>query len=438
MVRHLQDDFKQSAGVHDCGSWKDGAHSGDVVQAPEDWHLHMVTPVKDSVRGPGVGLLAGMAITSSLTHGTFTPALVASALALGTSVPVIQYTLAAFLFMSALGQPVYGLVSDRIGRRPPLLFGLTLFLIGTLVCGVAPDAETMFLGRVLQGFGACAGVVMSRAIGRDWFGPERSPAAFAIISAATALGSLLGPPIGGLLVDFVHWRSIFVLLLLHGAVVLVMTWITVPETHRPTGPALPVWAAYRRLLTARFYIGLVIASALFNGTFFGIVTESPFVMTALLGKTPTEFGFYFMVMPIIYSTSSLLAARLAKRFNPVWLVAAGGGVGVLAVGSFSLLALPAWLSVPSFELSLALVALANGLLFSTCVALAIGYDPRIVGAAAGLLGTIHMTMNALGSLAAGLLHDGTIMAIIWIVAVPMLIAPLVAWWAFRGRPLNPA
>ncbi len=390
--------------------------------------------------GPGSGgdrlvvpLLTAISAASPLTYALFMPALIPAATGLDVPVSTVQLTIATYLVTLALLQPIYGPVSDRLGRRGPLLFGLTFFMIGSAAVGLATSVPVMVAGRILQALGMCAGLVIPRAIVRDRFGADRAPSVLSLISSATGIAPALGPIIGGLLVEYFDWRAGLFVLTAYGALLLAGAWSSLPESHRPSGPRVSVFAAYRQLLRTRLFMGLALASGLFLSSFYAIVTEAPFVMTGLLGLSPSQFGLFFAVMPLTYISTSFAVAFLARRVSPLRLIHIGGGLGLVACAWVVWNAFGGMPAVPVFLSWLMLVAVANGFLFSMCIAVAVGVDPRIIGTASGLLGTIHSAMSALGAVMAGLLHDGTVMTTVWLIVVPMPLAPLLCWWATRKR-----
>jgi len=143
----------------------------------------------------------------------------------------VQLVLTLFLAGIATGQLVYGPVSDRLGRRPVLIAGLLLFLVGTVLCGLAWSLPVLIVGRVLQAGGGCAGMVLGRAIVRDLFDRERSASAIATITMAMSLAPSISPAIGAYLAEWVGWRADFALLGAVGAAVLVLTVAKLEETH---------------------------------------------------------------------------------------------------------------------------------------------------------------------------------------------------------------
>jgi len=171
---------------------------------------------------PLILLVLVTAITPAALH-MLVPSLPLLAAVFDGPPATVQLVLTLFLVGIATGQLIYGPVSDRFGRRPVLIAGLTLFLAGTVLCGLAWSLPVLILGRVLEACGGCAGMVLSRAIVRDIFDRERSASAIAMITMAMSLAPSLSPAVGAYLAEWAGWRADFVLLGAVGAAVLALT-----------------------------------------------------------------------------------------------------------------------------------------------------------------------------------------------------------------------
>src|SRR5438067_11202684 len=181
---------------------------------------------------PSLALLAAVTALAFCALHMVVPALPLLVGVFDDSPARVQLVLSLYLAGIAAGQLVYGPVSDRFGRRPVLIAGLAMFLFGTLLCGLAPTLGLLILGRVLQGLGACAGVVLARAIIRDVYEREAAARGLALVMMAMTLAPAISPAFGAYLAEWIDWRAIFVLLGGLGVIVFALTLLRLGETNR--------------------------------------------------------------------------------------------------------------------------------------------------------------------------------------------------------------
>src|SRR5579863_7171941 len=174
-----------------------------------------------------------VAITACGTLGMhlIIPALPDTARALGVSAGMVQLTITLYLIGLAIGQLLYGPISDRFGRRPVLLAGLALFALGGTASAAAPDALMLVLARILQSIGACAGLVLGRAIVRDSATPDRAAAQLAMLTLVMSAAPAIAPVLGGYATAWFGWRAAFALLAIVGAITLLLSVLLLPETN---------------------------------------------------------------------------------------------------------------------------------------------------------------------------------------------------------------
>src|SRR6266851_9504460 len=217
-------------------------------------------------RAPPLVLLALVTAIAPAALHMLVPALPLLAAVFDAPPGAVQLVLTLFLAGIATGQLVYGPVSDRFGRRPVLIAGLTLFLAGTALCGLAWSLPVLIVGRVIEACGGCAGMVLGRAIVRDLFDRARSASAIATITMAMSLAPSISPALGAYLAEWVGWRADFALLGAAGAAVLVFTVTKLEETH--VAPASVSLAGMTRSFV------LLLRSPAFRGFAFGTAFTS--------------------------------------------------------------------------------------------------------------------------------------------------------------------
>jgi DHA1 family bicyclomycin/chloramphenicol resistance-like MFS transporter len=186
---------------------------------------------------PFIGLLIAIAAVSPLGINMYLPSMPGMARALGVDFTTIQLTLSLYLAAMALGQLVIGPLSDRFGRRPVLLIGLMVFVIGSLLCLTAQNVGLLIFGRAVQAVGGTAGITLSRAIVRDLYGRNQVASMIGYVTMGMAVAPMIAPTIGGVLETLFGWRASFAFLMVFGGVVLLFAFWYLSETNRNRGSA---------------------------------------------------------------------------------------------------------------------------------------------------------------------------------------------------------
>jgi DHA1 family bicyclomycin/chloramphenicol resistance-like MFS transporter len=330
------------------------------------------------------------------------PGLPQIANALGAPPALLQWTLSSFVLAFGIGQLVLGPLSDRYGRRPVLLWGLTLFTLAGVGCTLATDARFLIGLRLLQGLGACAGTVCARAIAQD-LSSDRAGATFrqAALTAVNSIAPVVAPLLGAVILVTLGWRPLYGVLAAVGVALVAMVAFALPETSPRV--ATEFLAAYRRVLALPRTIGLsVLVGASFFG-YFALITGSPFALIEQLHVTSTQFAFAFAINASSFVVGAALSGWLARKIDPELLLAMGAGVLLLA-------AVSAW-AVDTYAPSVA-GFVATWTLYAFGIAFALpGSFATVLGAAhrsdaglgAGLIGAAQMLSGAAGSTVNGLL-----------------------------------
>jgi len=375
------------------------------------------TPVRDSTAAPEARrpkpstlLLVAMTGLGPFTQQMLIPSLPALALAMAVPYGTIQLTLTLFLAGVAVGQLVYGPLSDRYGRKPLLLIGLWLYLAGSIAAVLAPSAFWLILARVLQALGACAGLVLGRAIIRDSYSREQSATVLGYVSTAMSVAPMLSPLLASVLQDWFGWRVSMLACLVFGLPLLIAVQTRLPETLREK-QALPGLAgllgAYLSLLRVPAFRAYCAVTAFSTSMFFAFSVGGPYVIVQHLGYSATAYAVAMMLISVGWAAGTFTAARISQRVGTQRMIRIGTSV-TLAGGALGLL-VPC-LATPTLVLFFApmvVVALGNGMTQPSAIASAVSVRPNLAGTASGLIGAAQMGAGALASIAAGSMEGGS-------------------------------
>jgi DHA1 family bicyclomycin/chloramphenicol resistance-like MFS transporter len=398
----------------------------DRLADPHAWQV--------SRRRPSLALLALVTAIAPAALHMLVPSLPLLAVTFDTPPGQVQLALTLFLAGIAAGQLIYGPVSDRYGRRPVLLAGLTLFLLGTLLCGLAWSLPVLLVGRVLEAGGGCAGMVLGRAIVRDSYDRDRSASAIAMITMAMSLAPSISPVIGAYLAEWVGWRADFVLLGAIGAAVLALTAARLEETN-----AAPVsfniagmTGSFVLLLRSPAFVGFALATAFTSASWFTFLASAPYLLSEVLRQPPSTYGLMILMPMAAYIIGNGAVARLSVSVGSRRLYLLG-----LALSLCSGVMLAVWciadLTPWALFVPMAISSIGNGLSQPPGMAAALSVYPRIAGAASGLLGFLQMTVAAVGTLMIGLLPQGSVLSMVAVVGGSLAFALLFGVLSLRRR-----
>jgi len=345
-----------------------------------------------------IAVLAALAATGTLATNILLPSLPQMAASLKVSTASVTSAITIFLAVFAIGQLVVGPVSDRYGRRWPVLTGFAVFLAGSLWCGLATDLPSLLIGRVIQAAGACATSVLSRAIARDLFSGAALARAMALIMIAMAAAPGFSPLLGGALEHYFGWRSEFAFVGVFAALGAVAYGAVLGETHRsmriPLDP-LAIARTYSGLSTDRRFLVPAATVSLIMGGLFAMFSAAPRVLIEGLGFTPIQLGLFFAGTVMIVFAAGMLATRLAPRFGldrsirGGLVAAAAGSVAILLVASFHAAFLP-------FLGAMCIFLLGMGIVNPLGTAQALSPFGEKAGAASALVGFWQMMGAAIG------------------------------------------
>ena len=354
--------------------------------------------------------LALVALITPLAVHLFFPVIPEVKVAFGLSHAGAQLMFSVSLFGMAFATLCYGSLSDRYGRRPVLLSGLALFLLGSVLSALAQTPATLFLGRLIQAIGAGVGLPLVRAIARDAYRADQLVMAIAYLTMFGTLGPMVSPTIAGILIDTLGWRSTFVFAVLAGGAIALMAYVQLYETHpaaNRTARGESVSQSFIALFSRLRFNAFVLQSGFATGAFLVMATAAASLMTELLKRPATEFGLFFVMFPLGFATGSWISTRIGNRLSTETMVLAGS-ILAMATVSGQALALSHGLVVPlTFFLPGFFLTLAQGIAMPYGQAAAMAEIPRYAGTAAGIGVFMQHFCGAIFAQLYGLLADGT-------------------------------
>lgn len=341
-----------------------------------------------------LGLLSAFGPLSMDLYLPSLPSLIAD---LGTSDAMGQATMSASMLGLAMGQLILGPMSDRYGRRWPLIGGVAAFALLSFACALAPTIEALVAIRLLQGLGGSAGVVICRAIVRDLYSGRESAKAFALLSAILTITPVIAPLIGGLLALFTDWRGVFVALGLIGALLMLTALFAVPDTlsgeHRSEATLGGQLVEIGRVMRTPRLFGFGLVLGLASLALFGYISMSSIVFQEQYGLSPQQFSIMFAINAAGIGIGTMLGRRLVDRFSLVRIAVAAVLIATVASATFTVLA---FLDAPIGALLVPLffAIFVHGVVLSNVTAIAMEPYQRGAGTASAWLGAMQMGVGA--------------------------------------------
>lgn len=352
-------------------------------------------------------LLGALTASGAMAIDLYLPALPAIARDFGVPVGAVQASLSAYFVGMAVGQLVYGPVSDRIGRRKPLIFGACLALSGAVLSGFAMSPEWLVVSRLLESLGGCAGVVVARAVVSDRYGMVESAKIFSTLMLVLGVAPLLAPTLGALLLDAWGWRTIFIVLAAFAATQAAAVFFFLDETRSSTLAAASrgekVWRSYLACFSDRRIGGLVLVGAFNGGAFFTYLAASAELFISHFGTSPQLFAIIFGVNAGGLIGGSQFNRYLLRRHTPAGIVS-GACMGALAGSGVLLAAVLADVATLWVTTAILFAIMSTyGLVAGNVMAMALSRMPARGGAISALNGASAFGVGGISSAVAAFL-----------------------------------
>ncbi|WP_370418917.1 Bcr/CflA family multidrug efflux MFS transporter [Streptomyces sp. QH1-20] len=396
-------------------------------------------PVTDAGRIPAARrtsllltlVLGGLSALPPLSMDMYLPALPEVTDSLRSPAATVQLTLTACLMGMALGQLVVGPMSDKWGRRRPLLAGMVIYVLATAVCALASTAELLIAFRLIQGLAGAAGIVIARAVVRDLYDGVAMARFFSTLMLVSGVAPVIAPVIGGQVLRVTDWRGVFVVLTVVGVLLTLVVWRrldeTLPPGRRQTGGLGEALRAMRGLLADRVFTGYMLAGGFAFAALFAYISASPFVVQDIYGASPQTFSLLFGVNSIgLVLVGQINGKVLVGRVSLDKALAAGLAVVVLASVALLLMTSGVFGKPGLLPIATGLFVLmsAMGLTLPNTNAQALMRSRDAAGSASALLGTSTFLLGAIASPLVGIAGSQT--------AVPMAVVQVVCAVAALG------
>ena len=346
----------------------------------------------------------------------YLPALPAIGASLRADSNTVQLSIMAYFVALGFGQLFYGPVSDMVGRKPPLYFGIAVFAIGSLGCALAPDITTLIAFRFVQGIGACACSAIPRAIVRDLHRGPDAAKLMSLLMLVFSVSPILAPLVGSLVIGVAGWRAIFWVIAASAILGLVLTATGLKETRPPSRRVESsiggAFRAYGSLLKDRHFLGLVFIGAFGMSGFFVFLANSSFVLINHYGLSPTLYSFAFSINAVSFIGVSQFTSMLGRRYGLRAIVRPAVTIyAVLMVLLFALFAI----GFDHLAIMIVLLFVANGalgLVIPTSAVLALEDHGALAGTASALMGTLQFATGSVVIALVGLFVDGSALPMI--------------------------
>ncbi|MFI1196347.1 multidrug effflux MFS transporter [Micromonospora sp. NPDC020750] len=383
-------------------------------------------------------VLGSLIAVGPLTIDMYLPALPALVTDFGTTSAAVQMTLTGTLAGLALGQLVIGPLSDAVGRRKPLIAGIALHVVASLLCVVAPNIAVLGALRVVQGLGVAAASVVAMAVVRDLFDGTEFARLLSRLLLVMGAAPILAPTLGSGLLRWTDWRGVFVALAAFGVLLVVVAALglreTLPAERRRRGGVRATARVYGSLLRDRTFVGLVLVAGLAMAALFAYVAGSSFVLQEQYGLNEQQFGLAFGAGAVGLIAATQGNVRLLRRYSPQRILVAALAVGTVAGLAMLAFAATGFGGLPSLLASLWVVLAAAGLAMPNAPALALSRHGEAAGTASALLGAVQFGVGALAAPLVGALGTGAV-AMAVVVAGGMVAATVVLLLVVRPARL---
>ncbi|MEM9288110.1 MAG: multidrug effflux MFS transporter [Pseudomonadota bacterium] len=391
------------------------------------------------VKPPALWMLVALSAVGPLAINIFQPSIGSIADSFGIASSDVQWALTVYLFGLLFGQMIYGPLSDRYGRKPLLYFGLIGFILANTWLALSASFGSLLIGRGLQAFTGCCGIILTRAIVRDCYPTEKSASAYGYITTAMVAVPAVAPALGYSLESLGSWRYSFGFLAVFGFAVLAITLRFVPETNKARLSRLD-FGSYRdaggMLLRSRPFLAYSGVIGFGTASFFSFLNGAPYATIETLGLTGRDFSIYFLILSAGYMGGNFVAGRYALRLGLPRMMHVGHSISLLGTAIFLInLYTPSMITIFT---PAAIVAFGGGLYNPASMAGALAVRPDVAGTASSIVGVLSMIIALAMSALVNALLAPNLVGFIVIYSACSVGAALCAYIALWAQPLKTA
>ena len=368
-------------------------------------------PTRTSLSKTLIVLLAATSALGPASMQILLPALPVIKETFEVSTEVAQLTLSLSMLAIALGTLFYGPLSDKYGRKPVMLLGLSITLVGSVFCFVANTIELLIVERFIQAFGAAVGLVLARAIVRDVYGAQEAARVIATLVMVMVVAPMLSPALGGELMLRLGWESVFVVIAIACILISLLLFKNLPETLKEPVPFTGVASMignYARLFQSRAFCGYAFCVTFVSVLFFSFISAVPEIMVSVMKRPPNEYGYYFIMIPIGFMAGNYFARHFGRSMELNRMISIGASLGVTGVSLAIVLQLIGFHQPIALFAPIALAVFGNGISLPNAQAAAINEFPKFAGSASGLTGFLQMFFSAIAAQLVAVIFNGTV------------------------------
>ena len=368
------------------------------------------------IQKPALWLIVFIVGLPLLSETIYSPAMPRIANVFGVEENLVELTLTIYLAGFSLGTLFWGFLSDRVGRKPCILMAFALYILGCIGSGLSSSIDMLLGFRFIQGLGGSAGSVLGQAICREAFQGADRGRVFAVVGSALSLSPALGPTLGGVITQSFDWPAVFVALVLLGMSVMVSVKSQLPETNLNIGKKdLKFILVAKKLFTDVRVLGFILIVGVINGISFSYYAEGSFIMIDMLGLTPAQFGYTFILMAASGVIGGITGRKLFTTHTAQQILELGlrvlllGGL-ILVVGILVLtkLNLGNLYLVTAIIIGLMIMMLGVSWSMISSLSIALEHHQEVIGTASALFGFSYYSLISMVTFIMAKLHDDTI------------------------------